>query len=241
MDNAALCPFLDDADWLQRYCKLPLHTGVGTVRQHGDPNSQFAQMARRVRQANGNPEPAPAEFAADFFVPSSGNCRIFLRWAGESELSRNFGEGMTVTGDSAEGPFRLEVPRYYVEVASDGRERPGWAVASIINGMATVSYGEPRPIAKVTALINNFDFDHGNVGEDGNDEHGPILRVEAAGKTVDFAWRSQRVQLRRLVDAGLMGTTAFVTFAFNAWDGACEQELATFAHNVASLCSYVVA
>jgi hypothetical protein len=102
-----------------------------------------------------------------------------------------------------------------------------------------VTYGEPRPVATVTATINNFDFDHGNQADAGGTERGEVLRVEAAGRTVDFVWRDDRVYLRRLVDAGVIGTTSFVTFSFAAWPGASDEELMLFAHNISSLCCYV--
>jgi hypothetical protein len=237
MDETALFPFADDTDWLLRYCKLPLHSGIGRVDRHGDPDHPLARMIRKLQQSNEQAEP---EFAAGFFLPAAGNCRIFLRWPGEHRLSRNFGEGLTVTGDSLDGPFRLHCPRYYVKAASEIGERPGWAIASPVNQPATISYGDPRPVAAVTAIINNFDFEYGNLPDSGSPGPGESLRVQAAGRTVDFAWRIGRRQLRRLVDAGLLGTTSFVTFSFEAWPGASDAELSAFAHNVSSLCWYVV-
>ena len=241
MGETALFPFADDAEWLLRHCKLPLHTGVGKVDRHGSPENPIARMARQMRQTMGQTdlEHAEPEFEASFLVPPAGNCLVFLRWPGEGRLSRNFGEGLTVIGNSLEGPFRLVCPEYYVKTASPIRERPGWAVARPIHQPATVSYGDPRPIASVTATINNFDFDYGNQDDTGDQERGEVLRVEAAARTVDFAWRSGRVHLRRLVDAGVIGTASFATFSFAAWPGASDEELAAFAHNVSSLCCYV--
>src|SRR5690349_9528322 len=213
MVDDALFPFADGAAWQSQYCKLPLHTGAGSVVRHGST----VGLIRRMQQMTGEEEP---KFEASFLVPPAGNCLISLRWPDEGGLSRNFGEGLTVVGESPEGPFRLFCPQYYIKSASREVERPVWAVAVPTNQPATVSYGDPRPIARVSATINNFDFDHGN--QDGNDgqERSEVLRVEAAGRIVDFVWRSGRVQLRRLVEAGVIGTTSLVTFSFAAWSGA---------------------
>jgi hypothetical protein len=233
-------PFADDTEWMLRHCKLPLHAGVGKVDKHGRAEHDITRMIHQARQAIGQTDSEQSQgiFDASFFVPPSGNCLAFLRWQGAGRLSRNFGKGLSVVGNGAEGPFRLVCPQYYVQGTSAIREHPGWAVASPVNEPAILSYGEDRPIAAVTAIMNNFDFDHGNQpGCDG--EAGKVLRVEAAGRTVDFAWRRERVHLRQLVDAGLMGTTSFATFSFRAWPVASDEELALFARNVSSLCSYV--
>lgn len=239
MDETFLFPFDFDTDWLSRYSKLPLHTGVGKVDRHGDPSA--ARLVREMRHAMGETdlERAEQEFSASFFVPPAGNCLVFLRWPHEGRLSRDFGEGLSVMGHCVDGPFQLTCPVYYVKAASPMGERPGWAVASPTNQPATVTYGEPRAVAAVTATINNFDFDHGNLHKTGDRAAQEVLRVMAAGRTVDFEWRRERVQLRRLVDSRLMGTTSFVTFTFAAWPGASDEDLIGFAHNISSMCSYV--
>ncbi|HTU21404.1 MAG TPA: hypothetical protein VMG10_25425 [Gemmataceae bacterium] len=241
MDQQAIFPFSAEADTLQRYCKLPLHSGVGKVTSHGSLNHPLTEVFRRAREAMGKTLPDLAEqpFTASFLVPANDNCLLFLRWSCACPVSRNFGQGLAITGDCPDGAFHLECPQYYVRVTSGAWEEPGWAVAAPINQLATVTYGAPRPVAKVTATINNFDFDYGNLAETGS-KQSKVLRVEASGRTVDFAWRNERVQLRRLVDARIISSTALVTFTFAAWLGASDCELTTFAYNVASLCSYVV-
>src|SRR3954451_19096557 len=101
MSEIALFPIADAAGWLLPYSKLPLHTGEGKVDRHGDPDDPIARMAHLARQADR--EPAEPEFEASFFVPPSGNWLVLLRWSGEARLNRNFGEGLTVIGDSPEG------------------------------------------------------------------------------------------------------------------------------------------
>jgi hypothetical protein len=200
MCERAPFPFADDTEWLLRHCKLPLHAGVGNVDRHGNAVDPLARMISKTRQAMGqaNLEHTEPQFEASFLVPATGNCLVFLRWPGKGRLSQNVGEGLTVIGNSPEGPFRLTCPQYYIKTTSPMRERPAWAVARPLNQPATVSYGDARPVASVTAIINNFDFDYGNQDDSNGQERGEVLRVEAAGRTVDFVWRSGRVHLRRL-------------------------------------------
>jgi hypothetical protein len=240
MDESPLFPFAKESEDLQRHCKLPLHSGVGSIGAHGDQNEPIAQMVRQIQQALGTSprNEAEREFAGSFLVPATGNCLIFLRWPSNCPLSRNFGEDLTITGNSEDGPFRFSCPSYYVQAVSESKEQPAWAVAAPINKLANLTYGQPRPVARVTATINNFDFESGNFpkGLDGAQE-GKILRVEAAGRTIDFEWRKERTQLKRLVDARIIPSTSLVTFSFEAWPNASERELTTFAHDVASMCS----
>lgn len=236
MDGEALFPFVEDSAWMLRYSKLPLHEGVGSVVRHGGED-QFSRLIAQMRQPADRAEP---NFNAGFFVPPSGDCLVLLRSQDESRLGRNFGEGLTVVGESPEGPYRLFCPSYYIKSVSPLRERPGWAVAVPTDQPAIVSYGEPRPVEIVTATINNFDFAHGNQADDRGRGRAEVLRIEAAGRTVDFAWRSGRSHLRRLLETGVIGTTSLATFTFAAWPRASDDELMAFAHNVSSLCSYVV-
>lgn len=190
MDDAVLYPFATEAEWLERYCKLPVHAGTGTVEEHGASDGRISLIVRRFEQTAGSTDNTQARFDASFVVPATGNCLIFLRWAGKGRLNRNFGKGLIVTGNVPEGEFRLLCPEYRIKTASEGSERPGWSVASPIHQPAIVSYGDPRPIAVVTAIINNFDFDQGNQPRRKGEEAKEVLRVEAAGRCVDFVWRA---------------------------------------------------
>jgi hypothetical protein len=243
MAVADLYPFCDDADRLTRYCKLPLHCGVGRVTQHGDRSHPIAQLVRKMREATGEQEAEPDEqdIAAEFVVPATGNCLGLLHWPDNTALSQNFGEGLTVTGTAPDGqPFRFQAPVYYVQARSRLSERPGWSVAVPVNKSATITYGDPRPIAKVAATINNFDFEYGNVvPPESENGHAETLRVEAAGTTIDFLWRPERGPLRRLADVDLVRSTSLVDFTFAAWAGACDGDLVKFAHNVSGLCGIV--
>src|SRR5690242_4111143 len=117
MEFTPLFPFQNDAERLERYCKLPLHIGVGRVASHGDPNHPLAQLYEHLRGLSGQTALNLAElrFDARFLMPATGNLLIILRGSAEDRLPHNFGEGLTVTGNSPEGPFELHCPRYYVK------------------------------------------------------------------------------------------------------------------------------
>src|SRR5262245_30691078 len=57
-----LIPFGEDANWLLRYCKVPLHTGTGRVERHGSPNQPGSEVFRKIRELVGQPEPANQNF-----------------------------------------------------------------------------------------------------------------------------------------------------------------------------------
>lgn len=239
MNEQALFPFELDADWLQRYCKLPLHSGVGRVDQHGNPNHPLAEMSRLIRKGTGQTDPISNEFVVSFLVPATGNLRIFLKWPNGEGLNLNHGEGLSVSGQGSDGPFRLHCPHYRNLKTSRGGERPAWAIAGP-KGLATLTYGESRPVARVTAIINNFDFEYGNVSV--NPAAGCVretLQVEAAGRAVRFKWSEHRTVLRRLIEADLMRTASLVGFDFDAWPGASPEELKQFALDLSSFCQYV--
>lgn len=239
MDLLAFFPFLAEADMLELCCKLPPHSGAGSLLCDEDPNHPLAKVFARVGDAMNDTKSNAAEqsFSARFIMPATGNSLLVFRWPSSCPLSRNVGHGLTVCGNSADGPFRLECPEFHVRATSGPWEKPGWAVAAPHNVPATITYGVPRPVCTVVATINNFDFQYGNVPEVGQ---GKVLRVQAAGRAIDFAWRESRAQLRHLLDARVIHSAALSTFSFAACPGATDDELTTFANCVASLCCYVV-
>jgi len=145
-----------------------------------------------------------------------------------------------VAGKSSDGPFELHCPTYYVNVVSGPFEEPGWAIGSPVNAPLTITYGPPRPPATIVAVVNNFDFEDGNIQkEDSSGSRRDLLRVTASGRLVDFVWRDDRAQVRRLLDAGILRTASLTTLSFEAWPQAREEELIDFAVDVASLCGIV--
>lgn len=225
MDNSPLYPLHEEAGRLERHCKLPLHVGIGRLGSQADSGHPLQQAFQHWERLYGKRKPSPSEveFNASCLVPATGNCLIFLRNQLGVRLNRVFGEGLTVKGESADGRFELICPQFYVEATSSSGEEPAWAIASPVNCMATIFYEEPRPIARITAIINNFDFEYGNWPTDTNQpQREKILRVEASGRTVDFTRRENHGALRHLLDVGLLHSTSLVTFSSDAWEGASE-------------------
>lgn len=239
MTRAPLYPLDRESDWLQRYARLPLHQGTVRVAANQDDGPDgLADIFRRMRAACGHSAARPEDlvYRGSFLIPAQGNALIILHSEERQVFSRVFGTGLTMRGECEEGPFELQCPEYYVRDCSRGKEQQDWAVAEPVNKPVRITYGPSRLIASVQAVINNFDFEHGNVrGLPGTES----LRIEACGRTIQFCWREDHEQLRRLVATQVLRTTALTTFQFDAWDGATTEELAEFADNIAGLCGIV--
>ena len=192
--------------WVRPCCFLsPRHRMAGAALQAAAPHTgrwdggtpwevgKPAHPDRSPATAGDGPsglEHAEPKFEASFLVPPAGNCLVFLCWPGEGRLSRNFGEGLTVIGNSPEGPFRLFCPRVlYQDRVPDER-------AARLGGRL------PDPPARDRVLRRSPARRHRHRDRQqlrlrsrqpkryqrpGASE---VLRVEAAGRTVDFAWRT---------------------------------------------------
>lgn len=231
-------PLDGDAGRLTRHCKLELHNGIGRIsNQDGwEPDEVFAKLVEHF--GNTKPPLSTVEFESSFLIPAAGACLVFLRADKNAGLSRNFGNELTVTGESSHGRFRFECPRFYVKAVGSDRER-SWAIATPINETATVTYGDERPTARVLATINNFDFEYGNWCPDCESLARPMLRIVAGGHAVTFAKRADYAELKTLLQIHALRTASLVEFTFDAWDTASEAEMAEFAYRVAGLCGIV--
>ncbi|MBI3824077.1 MAG: hypothetical protein HY289_15520 [Planctomycetes bacterium] len=242
MKTSSLFPFDDDAGRIERHCKLPMH--VGTARIGGqDVNGPLEDALDKVNALYGGraPHVPNVEFQASYILPATGNSLFILRNRDGVQLNRVFGQSLVLTGSGSDGPFQVSCPNFYIRAIGEHSVNPCWAAAEPVNCMVTIVYGSPRPVARVVAIINNFDFDHGNWPYDVDTWNtGDTLRVEAAGHHVDFDWRDSRKVLRDLLDIGVMDSTALVKFTFDAWADASETDLSEFAYRVASLCGVVV-
>ena len=237
MHSQPLYPLQAEADSLLRHCKLPLHIGQATIGgQPGlDPDHPLIKLYTHF---NPNaPTLADVTFDAAFLMPAAGDCLIFLQCRSDFRLHRNFGTDLAVNGESSDGPFRLHSSQFYVDAEGEGPNERRWAIARPINRPAELTYGEPRPIARVQALINNFDFESGNEPKDSGKRD--ILRVRAAGRIVDFVRREGYEQIKTLLKIGASAPAPLVAFSFDVWDNSSEAELADFAFQIAGLCGLV--
>jgi hypothetical protein len=242
MENPALFPLHEDAERITRHARLELHVGTVTVGTQANGRIPLFEILRGQAQSDSqnNPEPPVDRFFASCILPPTGRCLFFLRSQSDVRLSRNFGEQLLMTGNNADGDFELRCPTYYVESNAGFRETPGWAIASPVNCTVSITYGTPRPISKVSAVINNFDFEYGNNSTQEDDRsQEETLEVEASGRKITFERRKDRRALKCLLDSGVLRSAALTEFRFDAWPGATEDELATFAYNVSTLCSVV--
>ncbi len=207
---------------LKRYSKLPLHTGKASLTADQDISPLHA----------------------DVLVPAEDTCLILLQGQIETIPYLNMGQALTVAGESPDGPFKLSCPQFRSNGISKLGSKPGWAVISPTNTPMVITYEPPRPVTSVNAIINNFDFvirdTSSTTPATTNNPEQTTLRVEASGRIVDFAHRTDREQLHLLTEAEILSSAAFSTFSFSAWDGARDADLTEFALNIASLCTYAV-
>jgi hypothetical protein len=231
-----LYPLQEEEERLARHCKLPLHFGKATIGSQTEyPNDLPTELYKR---SNPNaPSLSDVEFDAAFLMPAAGDCLIFLQGRPDFRLHQDFGQDLTVSGDSYDGPFKLFCPEIYIEIEGEGPDDHRWAIAKTTNKAAVLTYGDARPIARVNALINNFDFRSGN--EPKNSGNRQILRVHAAGKEVDFVRREGYEQVKTLLTIGASGPAALTSFSFGAWDGSTVEQLQEFAFDIAGLCGIV--
>ena len=222
---------LHNAVGLREFANLSLHTGKATLGRFDGHDHAFAEFYRRM--IPDAPTLSEVEFDAAFLMPAAGECLIFLQSPANFRLARNYGRDLRITGQSSDGPFTLTCDELYVQAEGDGAAGRRWAIAKSMNAPAELVYGEDRPVVRVSALINNFDFDSGN--ELGNAGQRDILRVSANGRQVDFVRRSDHKELKALIEAGAIGPAPLVEFSFEPWTGASDSELLEFAGQVAGL------
>jgi hypothetical protein len=237
MESLALYPLHEDQDHLLKHARLHLHRGKARIESQldRDPNHPLERLFKHFNPDA--PDLPDVEFDAAFFLPASGDCQIFLQCQPDFRLHRNFGANLTVTGTSDDGPFTLRCEQFYVETEGEGPAGRRWAVARPLNKPAELTYEGAGPFARVTALLNNFDFDTGNEPQDSGVRH--ILRVRAAGRNVDFLHQPDHEQIRTLLVTRMIGPATLTEFSFDSWSGATDAELEGFASDIAGLCGIV--
>lgn len=237
MDSLPVYPLDAEHDCLLKHARLHLHLGKARIESQLDRDSSHP-LAKLFKHFNPDaPELPDVEFDAAFFLPVSGNCQVFLQCQPDFRLHRNFGANLTVAGNSDDGPFTFRCEQFYVETEGEGPAGRRWAVAHPVNKPAELTYHCAGPIARVTALLNNFDFDTGNEPKDSGVRH--ILRVQAAGRDVDLIHQHGHEQVRTLLKARMIAPATLTNFSFDSWPGATEDELVAIALDIAGLCGIV--
>ncbi|REK16517.1 MAG: hypothetical protein DWQ37_07310 [Planctomycetota bacterium] len=237
MDHPSLYPLHEERDFLHKHARLQLHHGKARIESQldRDPNDPLEKLYKHFNpDALDLPE---VEFDAVLFLPASGDCQIFLQCQRDFRLHRNFGANLTISGTSDDGPFTFRSEQFYVEIEGEGPADRRWALAHPLNKPAELGYDGRGPISRVTAVLNNFDFDTGNEPKDVGVR--TVLRVQAAGRDVDFVHQQNHEQIRTLLKARMMGPAALTNFSFDSWQDATEEELVSFASDIAGLCGIV--
>lgn len=234
MHTLPLYPLQHEAESLLQHCNLPLHVGQATIGSQPETKTDDP-LKEWFKRANPDaPKLTDVMFDTAFLMPLIGGCYFFLQCRCDFRLQRDFGMKLRIDGESSNGPFALQCDEISVEAEGEGPGEHRWAIARQVNKPAELTYGAGRPFAQVLAVINNFDFDVGNAPH--NSGIRGILRVRAAGRTVDFSRRRGYEQIRSLLRIEALGHAPLLTFSFNTWEGASETELVDFAHDIAGLC-----
>src|SRR4051794_38969655 len=123
MGTPSIYPLSEYDQLLLKHAKLQPHAGTVTVMRHADPSDLTHPVVRAfmrflTAQGQSTKKALNGPFAATFLVPATGNGLFFLNGAG-SRLSRDFGEGLKITGECINGSFEVSCPRYYVKATSE--------------------------------------------------------------------------------------------------------------------------
>jgi hypothetical protein len=207
-------PMQSEFSRLREHCRLDIHIGIGWIKGLGCEGCLDVQI----------------------IYPAYCDCIILMAGHNNDIPPHGLGTNLQVRGESPDGPFELQCPQFFLRSKSTFGEKIGWAVASPTNeAMRIVYLPEERP-KKLRALINNFDFLRGDPALNG--ESG-LLTVEADGRPVVFQRRDGYVELKRMIESGIISNTAFLSFSFDNWEGATVDDMNAFAQNIASFCALI--
>lgn len=201
---------------------------------------QFARVAPHCGTATFQLGGAMISGAAEFLLPAAGHAIIAFHT--ETDLaSQDFGRDLVVEGTGDHGSFRIECPHVYVRRPTPSGSKRGCSLVSPVNGPARIQYGAQRPIARATALLNNFDYTCGDaVSTDtgGFTRIGTPLGLSAGDRHVTVRQRPDRAQLLPLVQAGILRSASLVEIAFEAGPKESDDALLGFSADVAALCAF---
>ena len=209
-------PTVDLLFAIRQYARIPSHSGLATFQL--DDNS--------IRGS------------AEFLLPADSQAIVVLRT--EATLTSNIGRELIIEGTAEGISFHLECPHVYVR--SHVSLFPGvLSLISPVNGAVRIQYGHERPIARVTALLNSFNYRYGDsvrTGAGGFTRIGTPLSVNAGNRRPTFRLRPDHEQLLALVRAGVFRSASLVEIAFDVLPGESEERLLAFTADVAALCTF---
>jgi hypothetical protein len=200
---------------------------------------QFARVPRHFGTATFQIGDTIISGAAEFLLPAAGH--PIAAFHTETDLaSHDFGRDLVIEGTVDHGSFRVECPHVYVRRPTPSCSNRGCSLVSPVNGPACIQYGAQRPVARATALLNNFDYTCGDaVSTDGGFTRiGTPLGLNAGDRHVTVRHRPDRAQLLPLVQAGILRSASLVEMAFETGPNESDDALLDFSVDVAALCTF---
>jgi hypothetical protein len=202
---------------LQRFARLPLHVGRGTLQVDG----------------------VTVLGHAEFILPAEGNALVaFLGESRTLTLGGDFASDLVIQGAGTEGHFRIHCPQCYTRRPSAGTDS-GYSLISPVNRPVQVDYGSERQVRRCTVLLNNFDYGDGDARVTGAavTRQGTPLRIDVNGRQVEFRWRPEHDEVLQLVRAHVLSSASLAEFCFEASAQEDDEQLMQFARDVAAICT----
>lgn len=197
--------------------------------------SRHARISPLVGSASLFAEQETVIGTGEFMLPLEG--APILAFQGNQKLSNNFASDLRLSGLSDNGPFRLRAPFCYTRkpMASPNGD---WSLVSPINDVVTIEYDPPRPIKRLRALLNNFDYDSGDpvVSETSFTRIGTPMVVQLPDRKAEFRRVQDYDEIYPLVRAGLLRAASLTEVSLDVL-GETDNDLLVLANDVASFCT----
>lgn len=173
----------------------------------------------------------------EFVLPVEGAPIVAFRRE-DGSFADNFAAELHLTGNVGSTEFQLRAPICYTNKPSKGVDG-GWSLVSPINKPVRVSYGVERPIHTAKVLLNNFNYDMGDVvtHERGFTRQGTPLSVQLIDREALFARRPDFDDVFPLVRAGLLRSASLVECGFDVGTES-DDEILELSNHIATLCTF---
>jgi len=172
--HASIQEFLADHGNLAR---VPTHLGTATLRLGKD-------LVRGT---------------AGFILPAGGQALVVLNPL-KPLRRQDFGRDLVLEGVGTEGEFRITCEEVFVRRPA---ESLGLALISPVNRPTAIRYGSARAAKTASAMLNNFDYEDGDVvplAGGGFTRLATPLACRAGGRAAVFHHRGDRPSLLPLVE-----------------------------------------
>jgi hypothetical protein len=202
----------------RQYARLPPHSGASTFR--------IEDMA--------------VSGLAEFILPVDGQAVVAFR-ATTGVTSQDLGTDLVIEGDSEFGAFRIECPQCYVpHQINTHPDTSGWSLISPINRPVRVRYGSTRPVSKLSILLNNFDYTHGDAltSDTGFTVIGTPITANLGHHRITFRHHRHREHVLPLVEAGVLRSASLTEVICEVRPEHSDATLLEFGSDVAAVCTF---